>query len=179
MCHVKDYQHDHQNWPPLSRYFLFTGKSACFYSMDFLLNSKWKIRVLSMWKYFLIKTCFSVNITHSSKNFTWFVFLSHKRFDERPLFWHWARCFYVQPFWIDVKLFWDYFLTTNSKQCKVYIYGKRILKKYFSFFSKISLIYWINLTYIYIYIYIYTAFWNISLCPYHSLFRSPTGRLGL
>ena len=35
---------------------------------------------------FLIKTCFSMHITHSPINFTWFALLSYQKFDKRPLF---------------------------------------------------------------------------------------------
>ena len=37
-------------------------------------------------KYFLTKTCFSVDITHSSVNFRWFALISHQKFDDRLLF---------------------------------------------------------------------------------------------
>ena len=38
---------------------------------------------------FLSKTCFSVQITHS-ENFTWFAFLRHLKFDDRPQGKPWA-----------------------------------------------------------------------------------------
>ena len=43
-------------------------------------------------KVFFDKICFFVHITHSSVNFTWFVFLSHQRIDRRPLFKPRALC---------------------------------------------------------------------------------------
>ena len=48
------------------------------------------------------KTCFSVQITYSSVNFTWFVLVSHQKFDRRPLF-KLEVLFNLQVFWITSK----------------------------------------------------------------------------
>ena len=46
----------------------------------------------------LTETSFSLNITHSSINFTWFVLVSHQKFNDRPLFVLGALCLICQHF---------------------------------------------------------------------------------
>ena len=44
-------------------------------------------------------TCFSIHITHSSVNFTWFALLNHQKFDDRLMFKS-ETLFDLPPFWI-------------------------------------------------------------------------------
>ena len=67
----------------------FCRESVYFHFMDCLFNSglSKQTRVLiHLERFIFIDTYFSVLITHSFVNFTWFVFLSHQKVHDRPLF---------------------------------------------------------------------------------------------
>ena len=51
------------------------------------------------------KTCFSVNITYSSVNFTWFALFSHQKFSNRPLFKPGAHIFIFHRLWESEVIF--------------------------------------------------------------------------
>ena len=65
--------------------FFFTGESVFpFPKLSQVCNSK---PLFSLFvNIFMTKTCFSVHITNSSINFTWFAFLSQQKINDRPLF---------------------------------------------------------------------------------------------
>ena len=52
---------------------------------------------------FWIESYFSMHITHSSLNFTWFAFLNQQKFDDRPLFKSWDVCLISSNFVLSQK----------------------------------------------------------------------------
>ena len=104
--------------------------------------------------FFFTKTCFSIHITLSSVNFTWFALLSRQNFDDRLLF-------YLSSFWMASKqiFLWNYnnFYYKNDTE---FIF---IRKKFLTFFKKIPLSSW--MTYIEGLIYRFSVFieWPLSL----------------
>ena len=68
---------------------LFLYRSQCVSSsMNCIFNpgSWWQISIQPFWKHILTKTCFLIQIKHSSVNFTLFALFSNQTFDDRPLF---------------------------------------------------------------------------------------------
>ena len=99
----------------------------------------------------LANTCLThllTYFTHSFVNFTWFTLLGHQRFDDRSLFKR-GTLFQLLPFWIASKQILKQ--STNTEQCRVYIYGKKNSEKFVLRFPKNPL-YLLNNLHIYIYI---------------------------
>ena len=66
---------------------LFTRESVYCHCMDFLNQAcSGKPIYKDFFFFFLPNTWFSVYITQSSVNFTWFALLNHQKFDDGPLF---------------------------------------------------------------------------------------------
>ena len=99
--------------------------------------------------FFPTKMCFSIHITYSSVNFTWFTLFSQQKFDDRLLFKSVWFAIILNNLKANIFMRWKWFwLETNSKQRRVYIYGYKIWKKkifYFYLKKKIPLIYWMTL----------------------------------
>ena len=57
--------------------------ASCPWTVNFIVAKSGLAYLLT---FFFTKACLSVQDTHSSVNLTWFVLLSHQKFDDRPLF---------------------------------------------------------------------------------------------
>ena len=83
----KDFQYDLLYWLLLLELFLYLRICVSVTWTVFLTQAcSGKSMFSPLVNIFLNKTCFFIHITHSSVNFTWFILLSHQKFDDRTLF---------------------------------------------------------------------------------------------
>ena len=85
-------------WPSLLTYL---PESQCVSTLWPIFSSQahWSKPMLSPFiKISFTKTCFSIYITNSSVNFTWFGLLNQQKFNDRPLFKPWALCWICHYF---------------------------------------------------------------------------------
>ena len=84
---------------------------------------------LTYFQIFLTQLFFFIRVKHFSVNFTNSGYLNHQKFCDRPLFKHRTFCLVWHHLEIAVKHIFErlkYFLLwNNSKQCRIYIYGKK------------------------------------------------------
>ena len=95
--------------------------------------------------FFLLKHASQYTFTNSSVNFTWFVLLSHQRFDERPLFKPGSLWFAIFKYFCKTKIIFA--INRFQTMQNLYLWKNMFLKIYSE-----CLIYSMNLIYIYIHI---------------------------